>query len=426
MRKEIIIFLVFVSLVVESCSSDKSQQNSFSIAPTLTLTSTAPSKPSATSLPTITTTSTLTPLPTPTLLGGYSGVFAYDNEDCLDFQNGRSTGCVHTLSLFNENGIKINDLWVSKPTIFGVDYDWSPKGSFITLNVNYGDKNGEYFSAEADVETILIYPDGEKKILPINAWLLPAISPDEKQIVYSTWEGEIYLYNIVTNEVPQKLNLKDSKYIFTPDGNYLLKTYPNFGVYDFNGERITKVADFGFTKSNNPYSLDHKYILLETQKTGMGELFMAFLDGSKIVNISNSGNENDRDPQISQDGKYVLWHADRGDNANNYIKIYVTDLGTMSDPIEIYKVVSNRNPSSDLNVMRDLRWSPDSKLILFSLQGPDCSSGLNQICYFSMLPDGSNLHRLNLNQFGFVIGKWQPTQALDDLQPALLVTTPTP
>jgi dipeptidyl aminopeptidase/acylaminoacyl peptidase len=82
------------------------------------------------------------------------------------------------------------------------------------------------------------------------------------------------------------------------------------------------------------------------------EIFVMNADGSEVVNLTKTADANEHYPQISPDGRKILFSVDEGEGRDAVRSLYVMDI-------------NGKNRKKLTDHAREPFWSPDSKLIGF-------------------------------------------------------------
>jgi dipeptidyl aminopeptidase/acylaminoacyl peptidase len=82
------------------------------------------------------------------------------------------------------------------------------------------------------------------------------------------------------------------------------------------------------------------------------EIFVMNADGSEAVNLTKTSNANEHYPQISPDGRKILFSVDEGEGRDAVRSMYVMDI-------------NGKNRKKLTDHAREPFWSPDSKLVGF-------------------------------------------------------------
>jgi TolB protein len=165
--------------------------------------------------------------------------------------------------------------------------------------------------------------------------IAPAISPDEKHMVFSSHKNgywNLYMMDLSTGETTQLTDTPeyDSNPTWSPDNQWLAyESYVdgNLDVYirsmvDANQPVIRLTDDPGpdFSPSWSPKGRTLAFV---STRSGEAEIWLARLDqtDNRFVDVSRSPESADTHPDWSPDGRYLAWSA----NNNGFHSIMVWD-----------------------------------------------------------------------------------------------------
>lgn len=200
-------------------------------------------------------------------------------------------------------------------------------------------------------------------------------------------------------------NPGDAEPRWSPDGSYIVfnsgrVAEEGFGVYRMapDGGSQTKLTSVAGRRSLNfapQVSPDGKKILFHTNRDGNFEVYVANADGAGLKNLTNDPG-NDITPSWSPAGDQIAWSANRiGDGYQVYV--------ARADGSSVRQIVNQ--PSN--NTARPV-FSPDGKRLAFSIQA------------FTGLPpkiaivnaDGSGFRVLDLGPGAFQMSDWIDNETL--------------
>ncbi len=220
-------------------------------------------------------------------------------------------------------------------------------------------------------------------------------SPDGKKIVFyayynghKTWS--IHTMNIDGSDRKRLTfieNVWDSAPDWSPDGKKIIFSRKENGVYKLwlmnsDGSDLHKLnIPFGL----NPCFAPDGRILYSTHWESNGEICIANIDGTNIIQLTKN-NFADGHPQISNDGKYIVFYSNRDGNKEVY---------TMNSDGSEQKRLTN-NIGDDWSAS----WSPDGSKIAFTSN----RDGNYEI--YIMNNDGSSLQKITDNKFADTGPAW--------------------
>lgn len=206
------------------------------------------------------------------------------------------------------------------------------------------------------------------------------ISNNNSQDIFPMWYGDkifycsdrdrimnIFCYNISTkqthkvtdfDEYDVKFPSAGNKEIILENGGYLYTLDPlteklrklTISIQDDVDKGRNKLKDASKNIGNISLSPDGNRLAI----TGRGDVFTVPAKSGITRNITESSNAHDRNAAWSADGKYLAYISDM----DGEFEIYIQAQDGLSKPIKI---------TSDADTyIFDLRWSPDSKKILYS------------------------------------------------------------
>ncbi|MBP8241299.1 MAG: PD40 domain-containing protein [Thermoflexales bacterium] len=232
--------------------------------------------------------------------------------------------------------------------------------------------------------------------LPVNLQGRLVFASDETglfQISVATFPGGA-IKNLTSSP-----NAGDAEPRWSPDGAYIVFNSgriaeEGFGIYRMapDGSSQTKLIAIAGKRSLNfapQVSPDGKKLLFHTNRDGNFEVYVANVDGSGLKNLTNEAG-NDITPGWSRAGDLIAWSANRiGDGYQVYV--------AKPDGSGVRQVVSA--PSS--NTARPT-FSPDGKRLAFSIQA---FTGLpSKIAVVNI--DGTGFRVLDLGPGAFQMGDW--------------------
>ncbi len=218
------------------------------------------------------------------------------------------------------------------------------------------------------------------RIFDFNTGQVTTITDNPAQDIFPMWVGDdiyflsdrdrtmnLFVYNMSTQQVRKLTDYTQYDIKFPSLGDNAI-IYENGGyiyVYDLNTQRATKVTiniadDFyggrdelkDASKSIGSFDLspDGKRVVFGAR----GDVFTLPAENGITRNITSSSGAHDRNVAWSPDGKYIAYLSDR----NGEYEIYIQAQDGSSEAVQL-------TDSADTYKF-DIRWSPDSKKILWS------------------------------------------------------------
>ena len=215
-----------------------------------------------------------------------------------------------------------------------------------------------------------------------------ACSPDGKQIAFYSYFDNAKTWSISTMNIDgsnrkrltTKKNVEDTSPSWSPDGKQIIfsrheKDSYKFFIMNSDGSNLS-LLNFPFALS--PSFTPDGRILYTTHWKEDGEIYIADLDGTNITRLTNN-NSVDGDPEISPDGKQILFYSNRDGN------------------YEIYKMNIDGSNQARLTNSKAYDWSAcwssdGSKIAFISNRDGDYD-------IYIMDSDGSNLINFTNNKY---------------------------
>ncbi len=214
---------------------------------------------------------------------------------------------------------------------------WSPDGKRIACYA-YHDERKTW-----SIHTMNIDGTNRKRLTHVkNKWdSSPAWSPDGRKIAFAraynntegVWQEEIWIMNSDSSEQRQIKTLNGGGPYFTQDGRLLFHS-----------------------------------------KTNSSEICLANIDGSNVIQLTNN-NAEDWHPEVSPDGKQVVFISNRDGNQ----EIYVMNIDGSDQKRLTFNNVDDWYPS----------WSPDGSKILYTSNDVEKESHI-----YIMNKDGSSVKKI--------------------------------
>ncbi len=222
---------------------------------------------------------------------------------------------------------------------------------------------------------------------------------------------------------------KDSSPMLSPDGNFIVFTSERVGwwkiwLLDIKKKEYLQLTNSGSAEYGPSWSLDGSKIVFVSSRTGNSEIFLMNRDGSGFINLTNDGRSDTMPfwgkdnriyyssevngtyqimrmkpdgsnkevltkgsgdklmPQLSNDGKRILYYG----NENGNMELYIINLDNQE------QVRLTNHPLIDMRG----RWSPDDKKIVFE-RG---NKGNNHHIYI-MDSNGNNVTKLTSSGYNY-------------------------
>ncbi len=206
------------------------------------------------------------------------------------------------------------------------------------------------------------------------------ITSNEAQDIFPMWHGDniyflsdrdrtmnLFVYNSGTQQIRKLTNYTEYDIKFPSIGNNAI-IYENGGflyVFDLQTEGISKISitiaedfyggrnelkDASKSVSNADISPDGKRVVFSAR----GEVFSVPAEEGITRNLTESSGAHDREAAWSPDGKYIAYLSD----INGEYEIYMEAQDGLQEPVQL-------TSNADTYKFR-IRWSPDSKKILWS------------------------------------------------------------
>ncbi len=232
--------------------------------------------------------------------------------------------------------------------------------------------------------------------LPVNLQGRLVFASDETglfQISVATFPGGA-IKNLTSSP-----NAGDAEPRWSPDGAYIVFNSgriaeEGFGIYRMapDGSSQTKLIAIAGKRSLNfapQVSPDGKKILFHTNRDGNFEVYVANVDGSGLKNLTNDAG-NDITPSWSRAGDLIAWSANRiGDGYQVYV--------ARADGSSARQILSQPSNNSARPVI-----SPDGKRIAFTIQSFVATPSKIGI----VNADGSGFRILDMGPGEYQMGDW--------------------
>ena len=177
-----------------------------------------------------------------------------------------------------------------------------------------------------------LVPDGEPRRLTHQAGPTPygvAWAPDGKSVIYGSFIGSFNVWRVsMTNPTPQlmELGIGAMQPAVAPTGNRLafvsLGSEPNIWKFEA-GAGPTPVVSSNLFDLDPQLSPDGRRIALASERTGKSrEIWIANVDGSGAVRLTDTSGKLQGTPRWSPDGRWIAY--DLFDQSGDY-SIYVLD-----------------------------------------------------------------------------------------------------
>ncbi|RJR28291.1 hypothetical protein C4564_05695 [Candidatus Microgenomates bacterium] len=163
----------------------------------------------------------------------------------------------------------------------------------------------------------------------------------------------------------------------------ILNTLIAFSVAWHIGHQVSR-SEVVAVEKNVP---EEKHLVFVSNRTGNYDIYKMDLDTKQTVNLTNSPGD-DMNPQVSPDGKHIIYYSNK-DGADN--EIYKVNL----DSLETQRLTNNISEDYDPT------FSPDGSMIAFK---SDRDDGLGDI--FIMNTDGTK--QINLTISKIETEEWDP------------------
>lgn len=238
----------------------------------------------------------------------------------------------------------------------------------------------------------------------------PSWSPTGDAIAFLSDKGELYLVNLVDNQVrPLTPDWSaNSSHVegwpsWSPDGSSIVfdsqfhneatkqfeYTIYKVNVHDGSIEKLLESGDF---PSPNPvFSPDGKWIAYNSKQEGDSEIYIMAADGSQQRRLTFQPAE-DFIPVWSPDGTKIafLSEADRQRN------IQIVELETG----EVYPLTTGSR------VIWYVGWSGDGQKLIYESYPPSGNGSFGEL--YTINTDGSDVRRLTFNNYQEIFPAWQP------------------
>ena len=221
------------------------------------------------------------------------------------------------------------------------------------------------------------------------------LQADPGRIVYTIPSQNISIRNALGGDL-QTLELTAGSISATQDGERIAYDFDgDVWVANIDGSDPVNVSNtIGFTEGRPSLSSDGARIVYQRDEGSLLDVFVMNVDGSGTTNLTpGTDASNDGEPEWSPDGTRIVFGSDRtGD----------VDLYTMaSDGSDVVKLTDGSNN-------RTARWSPDGQRIVFT-RFLDPSAGGTDFELFVINSDGTGLTQITSNgAFRTTDADWSP------------------
>ncbi len=215
----------------------------------------------------------------------------------------------------------------------------------------------------------------------------PSWAPDNSKIAYTSWRSrfpEISIRSVVGNI---RLSFPSFRSMaccsdFSPDGNSIAFSLrspetdqPNIYVASVDGSRKVNITNSKSQDTAPSWSPTGRQIAFISDRSGPPQLYLIDADGANLRRLVNEPGSMDS-PDWSPDGRYIVFTW-RPREQPSY-DLYIYDMATS----KIFQITSNSGTNESPN------WSPDGRHIVFESN----RDGNHQI--YVMLSDGTRVKRL--------------------------------
>ncbi|MEO8609713.1 MAG: hypothetical protein ABI690_17605 [Chloroflexota bacterium] len=219
--------------------------------------------------------------------------------------------------------------------------------------------------------------------------------------------SDIYLLDLATGSevnLTQTSTLKSAPG-WSPDGTQIVfaqtdeqKTNDGIYIQAVDGSQPPVLVVKGVAAATQPdWSPDGRTIIFQGDVSGYSDLFMVNVDGSKLVQLTNTDRIDESEPHWSPDGSRILYEQRTNRSSEIQANIIVVNAACV-------KRAGNCADGTIVGRGQDAVWSPNGQVIAYS--GP-AGTGI-QVCIMSM--DGSNIQQVTHERFGGVadLPSWSP------------------
>jgi len=196
---------------------------------------------------------------------------------------------------------------------------WSPDGKKITFYAYHGQKTWSIYTMDRN---------GRKRsrcTFAENKWdNSPTWSPDGQNIAFAREYGntlEIWIMNADGSNLHQVQQIKGGGPHFTPDGRILFHSeYKDSEIClaDIDGKNIIKLTDNEAEDWHPEISPEGKKIVFMSDRDGNYEIYVMDVDGSHQKRLTNH-KAGDWEPSWSPDGSQIIFTSDRDGDFDIYI-----------------------------------------------------------------------------------------------------------
>ena len=262
-----------------------------------------------------------TAIPTRDQIGG--GLIAFHSE-----RSGNRDIWIMNTDGSNPRQITFDGAWDSIPA-------WSPEGRRLAFQ---SDRDGDFELYIYDLDTM------STRQVTFNscADYGPTWSPDGSRLVYyancnsAEDQREIFVVDVDGSDIDQITDYGDHNNrfpVWSPDGNWITFTgYDNDGYYIYtmrsDGSDIRRLTR-GCVSSFSP---DNTRLLFSSYCQG-GEVNVMNLDGTNIIQLTDTPSHENSTPAWSSDGQHILFQSDRDGD----FEIYLMD----ADGSNVIQLTSN-------------------------------------------------------------------------------------
>lgn len=206
---------------------------------------------------------------------------------------------------------------------------WSPDGKHLAFYAYYD--NGKTWS----IHTINVDGTNRKRLTHAkNKWdSSPTWSPDGSKIAFSRgyansegdWQEEIWLMNSDGSDQAQIKSINGGGPYFTQDNRIVYHSKTNKSeicIADIEGSNMIKLTNNNAEDWHPEVSPDGKQVVFISDRDGNLEVYVMNIDGSEQKRLTNN-NDEDWDPSWSPDGEQIIYHTSTDDG--DHIKIMSKD-----------------------------------------------------------------------------------------------------
>jgi TolB protein len=219
----------------------------------------------------------------------------------------------------------------------------------------------------------------------------PILSTDGKKMVFTServgW-WKIWLMDVESKSYMQLTNASQAEYgpYFSPNGEKIVFVSDRDGnseiyVMDLDGKNLINITNNKAT-DKEPFWANEGKIYYSSKEDGVYQIMSIKADGTDKKTLTN-GKGNKHMPQLSPDGKKILFYSEKDGNP----EIYTMIVGNEDDITRL-----TNNPLMDIRP----RWSPDGKMIVFERGNKKDNQNI-----FIMDADGKNQKQLTFEDYNY-------------------------